>query len=289
MTTFQPPAQPSHAAAPIRSAPRNALLVGYSQVGKTAVAQALAAYVPGASSQQCGQLGMVTLPGEPHPITLLDVSGDPDFVGLRRSALQAVESVIFVISAIHGVDGRTALLWQECGSLGLTCVVLITHLDRPGADFDEASASIAECLGQDLTILALPVHDEPDPRIISVGPAGDRVVGVIDLLTGLIHDQRAPSEPGAVADEETLAAISDHREQLREDILGSCPDQDLVDELLSGEGSPGLWRRALGEAVAAGQLYPVLPIGPKTSVGVPQLIELMTQGFPPPRPAHSVR
>ncbi len=277
-----------HPVAPPNVDLRQVLLVGYSQVGKTSLAAALAARVPGSTVERCGQLGLVKLPVDGRSITLVDVSGDPDFVGLRRSAVQAVEAVVFVISAIHGIDGRTALLWQECISQGLSCAVVITHLDRPGADFEQASADIAARLAQDLAMVALPIHDEPDPRVISIGPAGDRVVGVLDLLTGVIHDQRSP-ETWHQADADTLAAISEPQARLQEQILGACPDPEIAELLLTEGATADQWRTALHQAVAAGALHPALPVSPKTGVGLPQLLSLLAQGFPPPAAAKNLR
>ncbi len=272
--------QPSHL--PTTSAnQRNILLAGYSSVGKSTLAATLVARTPGAQFQTCGQLTISTLPHRGQVLTLLDLPGHPDFVGFRRSALAAADGVLFVISAVHGIDGRTALLWRECAAANLSCAIAITHLDQPGADFERTVAGLTEHCGDDLTVLALPMHDLPDPRTISIGPSGDRVVGLIDLLSGSIHDYRQ-STPLTATDED-WAAITEQREDLLADLTARCPDFELAERLLLDPPSDlEPWQSALYQATALAELYPVLPIGPTSAVGLPQLLDLLALGFPAP-------
>src|SRR5690348_3066664 len=137
---------------------RNVALVGHAGSGKTTLAEALlvgAGALPRAGrveegttaldtdevevrQQRSVSLGVATVEHAGHRITLLDTPGSPDFVGELRAELRAADAALFVVSAVNGVDATTVQLWQECAAVGMPRAVVISQLDRPRADVDDA-------------------------------------------------------------------------------------------------------------------------------------------------------
>ena len=90
-------------------------------------------------------------------VNLLDTPGYADFVGEVRAGLRAADAALFVVSAVDGVDGMTRMLWEECAAVGMPRAVVVTHLDQPRADFDEALAICQRVFGDGVQPLYLPL------------------------------------------------------------------------------------------------------------------------------------
>src|SRR5260370_38707408 len=62
-------------------------------------------------------------------IHLLDAPGYPDFLGAALGALNAVETVLIVVSATNGVEVNTRRMFNEAGKRGLARMLVINKLD----------------------------------------------------------------------------------------------------------------------------------------------------------------
>jgi len=184
--------------APVVDSPdrvRNVVLVGHSGAGKTTLVEALLA-----ASATIGRAGSVTegttvCDHDPAAvrqqrsvalacapilhggvkINLLDTPGYADFVGELRAGLRAADAALFVVSAVDGVDAATVMLWEECASVGMPRAVVVTHLDRPRAEFETALAICTRLFGAGVQPLFLPLLDDAD------APAG---LGLARALCG---------------------------------------------------------------------------------------------------------
>ena len=84
--------------------------------------------------------------------------------------------MLLVVSPVQGLDPRTVALWEALEHLPR--LVVLSQLDRPGADADEAVALCQRLLGEGVLPLQLPLHDDDG----SVG-------GLLDLLALTVsHD-----------------------------------------------------------------------------------------------------
>src|SRR6266480_3379032 len=146
---------------------RNVVFVGHSGSGKTTLVEALLAasgtigragsvtdgttvsdYDPAAVRQQRSvSLSCAPLLHDGVKVNLLDAPGYPDFVGELRAGLRAADAALFVVSAVDGVDASTVALWEECAAVDMPRAVVITRLDNPRADFDEAVAICRRVFG----------------------------------------------------------------------------------------------------------------------------------------------
>ncbi len=257
---------------------RNVALVGHAAAGKTTLAEALlvatgaltrAGRVEDGTTcldseevevrqQRSVSLGVATVEHAGHRITLLDTPGSPDFVGELRAGLRAADAALFVVSAVGGVDATTVQLWEECAAVGMPRAVVITQLDRPRADVDDAVRSCRTMLGDGV----LPLH------LLQRGPDG-AVTGLCSLL-----------EPHPDTDDPDADRL---RAELIEGIIGESEDETLMDRYLGGEelSVPDLVAD-LETAVARGHFHPILCVSPLTGVGVPELLDLLVSAFPCP-------
>ncbi|MFI7420866.1 elongation factor G-like protein EF-G2 [Nonomuraea sp. NPDC049684] len=272
---------------------RNVVLVGHSGAGKTTLVEQLLAATgtvqrPGrvedgntvsdfdeveVRQQRSVNLALAPLVHNGIKINLLDTPGYADFVGDLRAGLRAADAALFVVSASEGIDGLTQMLWEECAQVAMPRAVVITKIDHQRADFDEVLATCQDVFGDGVAPLYLPV--------ITNG----HVNGLIGLLSQKFYNYatgaRTEKEPGA----EYEAQIEERRGELIEGIIQESEDESLMDRYLAGEPiDTKVLVDDLEKAVARGSFFPVLcsGLGDGHAVGMTELLELVTQGFPSP-------
>jgi elongation factor G len=144
---------------------RNVVLVGHTGGGKTTLVEALLAATGAISRPGSVQDGTtvtdfdeqarkqhrsvsVAVASCEHAgvkLNLIDTPGHPDYVGELRAGLRAADAALFVVSAVDGLDGATALLWDECASIGMPRAVVVTKLDSRGPTSRSRSRSASGC------------------------------------------------------------------------------------------------------------------------------------------------
>src|SRR6266540_5389747 len=292
--------------APVVDSPsnvRNVVLVGHSGAGKTTLADTLLAstgtipragtiadgtttcdHDPAAVKQQRSvSLSCAPLMHDGIKVNLLDSPGYADYVGELRAGLRAADAALFVVSAVDGVDAATISLWEECAAVGMPRAVAITRIDHPRANYDETVAICQRVFGDSSGSAVLPLYQPLH------GDDGDTVVGTLGLLTQRIFDYSDGYPPQVrEAEPEHISAIEDARNTLIEGIIAESEDETLMDRYLGGEDIElKVLVDDLETAVARGSFYPVLAVNPLTGLGMAELLEVVTQGFPPP-PEHVV-
>src|SRR3954447_20151203 len=260
---------------------RNVALVGHAGAGKTTLAEALlvaAGVLPRLGRVEDGRtcldteeveirqqrsvsLGVAAVEHAGHKINLLDTPGAPDFVGELRAGLRAADAALFVVSAVNGVDASTVQLWEECAAVGMPRAVVMSQLDRPRADVDEAVRMCQLMLGEGV----FPLH------LVQRGPDGSP--------TGLVSLLEPHVDAGRVGEQQADRL----RGELIEGIIGESEDETLMDRYLGGEELVVAdLITDLETAVARGHFHPVLAVAPLAGVGVPELLDLLVSAFPCP-------
>jgi elongation factor G len=268
---------------------RNVALVGHSGAGKTSLVEHLLAAtgtIPRAGTvaegstvsdsdpvevaqQRSVALSVCPLTWDGVVINLLDTPGYPDFTGELRAGLRAADGALFVVSAADDIDPITVSLWEECAALGTPRAVVITKLDAPRADYPGTLAACQRVFGGADGQAVLPLYL----------PDGDGAL--LGLLTKIRYDYSAgfpPSESAADG-----ADLDDSRGALIEAIINNSEDETLLDRYLSGEDiGLDVLIDDLETAVARGTFYPVLPVCAETGLGLAELLEVLSGGFPSP-------
>ncbi len=270
---------------------RNIALVGHTGAGKTTLVEALlvaTGTTPRAGRVEEGttvsdfddaeyrqqrsiSLALAPVEHAGTKINLLDTPGYPDFVGDLRAGLRAADGVLFVVSAVDGIDAMTQMLWDECAAVGMPRAVVVTKIDHQRGDFDGALQACQDSFGEGVLPLYLPTVTDG---------AG---TGLLGLLSQRLFDYASGERVEGEPDSSDQARIEEARNSLIEGIIQESEDETLMDRYLSGEDiDPKVLIGDLEKAVARGSFYPVLAAASPLGVGMAELLEVMTQAFPSP-------
>jgi len=272
---------------------RNVVLVGHSGSGKTTLVEALLAAtgtiqrtgrvedgstVSDSDEVEIRQQRSVNLTLAPlvHAgvkVNLLDTPGYADFIGDLRAGLRAADAALFTVSAAEGIDGLTAMLWDECASAGTPRAVVITKLDHHRGDFDEALAACKSAFGESVAPLYLPVGD-----------GQGTVNGLIGLLSERYYEYSGGKRTARDPDAADTDRMAEARGALIESVIQESEDESLMDRYLSGEEiDQKILIDDLEKAVSRGSFYPVIPAAAPLGIGLDELLEIMTEAFPSPQ------
>ena len=289
MTDTTGAARQSAAASEVSAADRvrNVVLVGHSGSGKTTLVETLLAHTGAVQrlgriedgstvsdfdeveirQQRSVNLTLTPLVADGITVNLLDTPGYADFTGDLRAGLRAADSALFVVAATDGVDGITQLLWDECAAVGMPRAVVITKIDHQRADFAAALEASRAAFGDAVLPLYLPVGTS----------------GLAGLLSRQFYSYTDGARSAGPLPADEAARLDSARDELIEGIIQESEDETLMDRYLAGEEIPTeVLIDDLEKAVARGSFYPVIPTAAASSIGMAELIEIATQGFPSP-------
>src|SRR4051794_452573 len=268
---------------------RNVALVGHSSGGKTTLLEAVlaatgtiprAGTVPDGTTvsdsdpvevaqQRSVALSVCPLEWDGVIINLLDTPGYPDFTGELRAGLRAADAALFVVSAADDIDPITVAHWEECAALGTPRAVVITKLNAPRANYPGTLADCQRVFGGTDGQAVLPLY------------VPDSDTALIGLLTQNRYDYSngfPPAESSADG-----VDVDDARGALIEAIINNSEDESLLDRYLAGEElGLDVLIDDLETAVARGTFFPVLPVCAESGLGLAELLEVMSGGFPSP-------
>ncbi len=188
---------------------------------------------------------------------VIDTPGYPDFIGQTIGAMRAVETAAIVINAQSGIEVNTRRVFAEAAKAGLGRMIVINRMDAENIDFPALLESIKELFGAACVPLCVPLGQGTEFRGVAgtLRPPGDAAGALID--------------PHAI------------HESLIESIV--VADEEVMERYLGGTAPTGEeLSRLMVQAIAAGDLIPIVCCSGKTGVGFEELLDAMAMCCLPP-------
>ncbi len=181
---------------------------------------------------------------------LIDTPGYPDFIGQALGAMRAVETAAIVINAHSGIEVNTRRVFQEAGKAGLARVIVVSKMDTENIDFPKLVGGIQDLWGKACVPLNVPIGSGHDFKGVAstLNPPADSkgaLMNVAELNQLLI-------ETIVEIDEDVLARYFD----------GQPPTAEETNRLIV-------------QAVAQGNLIPIVCVASKHGGGLKELLETL--------------
>jgi elongation factor G len=208
-----------------------------------------------------------------HRINIIDTPGHVDFTMEVERSLRVLDGAIAVFTAVEGVEPQSETVWKQAERYHVPRIAFINKMDRTGADFAVAVASIRNRLGANAVPFQLPIGQEESFR------------GVVDLvrMVAVIWDDDVL---GASFREEAIPAdLELEVEEAREALLDAVAAEDevLLEAFLEGRPIPeDRLRAAARKCAIAGTVIPVFCGSAFKNKGVQPLLDAVVAYLPSP-------
>jgi elongation factor G len=202
-------------------------------------------------------------------LNILDTPGFADFIAEVKEVLRVADSLLFVVSAVDGVEVQTEVIWDYAVESGLPRLVFINKMDRENANFYRVLDELKEKFTVNFA-----------PMLLPMGQAAD-FSGVVDLIAqkAYVFTNGKPQE--TALPESERAAIAKCREELIEAAVEA--DDELMMKYLEGEElTADEIKTGLKKGVLASQVVPVLCGSATKNIAVLDLMEVLVNYCPPP-------
>ncbi len=105
-----------------------------------------------------------------HWINIIDTPGHVDFTVEVERSLRVLDGAVAVFDAVSGVEPQSETVWRQANKYNVPRICFINKMDRIGADFYAAVASIEDRLQAPVAVIQIPIGAE------------GHFTGVVDLL-----------------------------------------------------------------------------------------------------------
>jgi elongation factor G len=213
-----------------------------------------------------------------YRINIIDTPGHVDFTVEVERSLRVLDGAVAVFDAVAGVEPQSETVWRQADRYEVPRICFINKMDRIGADFYAAVASIKERLGAHAVPIQLPIGAESEFK------------GMIDLVTeeAIVYtDDLGTSLRRSEIPESMRELVAQYRHDLLEAVAES--DDELMIKYLDGETlSTADIIRGLRAGTVGTKLVPVLCGSALKNKGVQPMLDAVVDFLPSPLDRPSV-
>ena len=207
-----------------------------------------------------------------HVINIIDTPGHVDFTVEVERSLRVLDGAVAVFDAVSGVEPQSETVWRQADKYAVPRICFINKMDRTGADFYAATASIIDRLGGNPVAIQIPMGAEAEFR------------GVIDLveMNAIIwHDEEGKErEVVEIPDEYLELAREWHNKML--DVVAN-EDEALLEKYLEDHDlDPEEIRSVIRGGTINRKFVPVMLGSAFKNKGIQPLLDAIVAYLPSP-------
>ena len=207
-------------------------------------------------------------------INLLDTPGSSNFIADTPATLRVVDGLVFVVSAVEGVQFYSEKIWKWADELNLPRIIFLNKMDHERA----STVPILDAIKNKFKITPIFIH-------LPQG-VGDNFSGIVDLIENKIFSYEKNNKgKGKGKADDVPSDISDEIEISHGELIEAVAevDDELIEKYLeNGELTEEEFSRGLKEGIQNGQLIPVLCGSALENIGVDLLLEGIVKYLPSP-------
>jgi len=203
---------------------------------------------------------------------IIDTPGHIDFTAEVKRSMRVLDGAVVVFDGAAGVEPQTETNWGYADEANVPRICFVNKMDKLGADYDAAVASIEERLSKKACRIQIPMGAENDMK------------GVVDLITmkayyfsgdmGMeVKEDEIPEEFKAEAESrraELIERVVEHDDALMESYFGGT--EPTTEEL----------KATLRKAVLANDIFPVMTGTALQNIGVQLVLDAVVDYLPSP-------
>lgn len=217
-----------------------------------------------AAATQCEWLG--------HGISIIDTPGHVDFTVEVSRSLRVLDGLVFLFSAVDGVEPQSETNWRLANEQGLSRIAFVNKMDRTGADFNAVVTDIRQKLNGNAIAIQWPMGTE------------DQFSGIIDLIhmqAITYHGEMGRERHTSAIPAEWTETATTARAQLIEALCEV--DITLLEKYIERKAiTPADIIQALRKACVENRIVPVLCGSAFKNKGVQNLLDSIVDLLPSP-------
>ena len=196
-----------------------------------------------------------------YKINIIDTPGLDDLVGETIPALRVADTCVLLLSAPHGVEVGTDLVWDHLAHYDRPVIIGVNQLDHPNADFDTTVAQAREHFGSAVTVMQYPVEQ---------GDGFHRIIDLLKMTMYVFKDAGGKPEKEAIPESERERAEALHKELVEK---AAENDETLMEHYFEkGELDEDEMRQGLKQGMMKRSCFPVFCLSALRNMGSGRLM-----------------
>jgi len=214
-----------------------------------------------------------------HRFNIIDTPGHVDFTAEVERSLKVLDGAVVVFDGNAGVEPQSETVWRQADKYEVPRMCFINKLDKVGADFDKAFASILDRLTPHAVMAQLPIGFE------------STLSGVIDLLTMKAYKFEGEMGNKIIeidVPEDMKAKATEKRNALVEKIVENN-DEMMNTYFEGGDLSIDDLKVEMRKQVIANNMVPVYGGSAFKNIGVQLVLDAVVEYMPSPTDIPAVK
>ena len=214
--------------------------------------------------------------GNDIKINLIDTPGHVDFTIEVERSLRVLDGAVAVFCAVSGVEPQSETVWRQATKYNVPRIAFVNKMDRMGADYFTAVASMREKLGANAVAVHCPIGAESEFK---------GMIDLVEMKAYIFNDETLGAEYDIV---DVPAEYKEKALKMRAELLDELAtidenDDEFMDMVLNEADIPAeRIHQVIRKGVVSSKINPVLCGTAFKNKGVQPLLDAIIKWMPSP-------